>query len=516
MIKPILGPEREPAPARPPYVAPPTPSWATPVPAASTRTSAPAPTRPRSGQRTVAEPESRPWTKVIAAAVAVLLIAGGFGWYFQRSQDNPVREAFDRSHGEFVSATRQLDDATTLEQVAAAGASYSRALPLLATASSEAEGRDSEVGLAARRTVDQQIAVAEAGSLLAAISERNIAPWTEAREPLRASVAALAQRRSDVERLGQDPSTLPASAFVTGIQEVVGQAATTSVDKTLKRLFGKLARAERTSQLRSVGASAQETSTVIADVTTSGAAQPDPQLATYLPVLEQLAGLSAIDGKSLGQWAALRPNLVTSLQGLPPESPTAARAQTALTAVDALIARATGTITAWQAQYDAVKTQRTESGSGLDAYRDAMRTQQEKYSGLRRELSSWTTVVGSQKVTSDEAIAALSQAASQRAEVRDAMAALTVPSPMADAHAALVGVVDSAAEAVSDALTALQNDQQCKRACNYGNTEGWQELSDASTGITSSYDAALSAWQQAVTTTRKNGKSLVLPPRPKV
>ncbi|WP_101523403.1 hypothetical protein [Nocardioides houyundeii] len=145
-----------------------------------------------------------------------------------------------------------------------------------------------------------------------------------------------------------------------------------------------------------------------------------------------------------------------------------------------------------------------------------MKVQQANYATLRRDLSSWTTVVGSQKVTSDEALAALSLAASRREAVRDAMSALTVPAAMTQTHTTLVDVVGSAAAAVAEALDALRNDQQCKQACNYANTESWQELSAASTGITSSYDAALSAWQQAVKATRKSGKSLVLPPRPKV
>ncbi|HEX2051837.1 MAG TPA: zinc ribbon domain-containing protein [Actinomycetota bacterium] len=118
-----------------------------------------------------------------------------------------------------------------------------------------------------------------------------------------------------------------------------------------------------------------------------------------------------------------------------------------------------------------------------------------RYSDARSDLALWIDQVDRRGATFDEAYDVLAQHGDLRSQLRDELAALTVSEPFAADQAALLGVMDTAINALGDAERGIAEYQYDYRYLYYDETPGWRAFEDATDAITDDYSAALAAYE---------------------
>ena len=523
-IRPIHGPEREPLP-QPPVTVPVTSTWTPPSRSAGSNSflpwdtdDAPVVSSGRAGRK------ARP--TVVAIATILLLMAGGLtgAWAVQRHLDSPIRDSFEAANSSFTQATEQLAAADSVEDLQAAATAYDQTLPLLDEAATQARTRDSEVAYAARRTVEDQVAVAEAATALSALTPEDISKWSKARKTLTTSVSALAERERDSGVLGVEAGTLPTPALVDHVHDVVGEAAAVTAGAKLERLFGDMTRARVTADLRQIGNKAELALIRMgpavdlrkSEFATASLESPR-QVDTYAQTLAALSAMTPLKPDALDQWGDMRAQLNQATDALGGDA-LDEQANAAAAAADTLVAKARASLARWQRAFDRAQDEKAKAIEGLGTYDEAMRPPIAQYGDLRESLSDLKQRVGApgSRETRAEVSAALADAQAQRRSVRDTIAALSAPEGTGAAHRDLLQAINEDIAELGTASQQVANARVCRRGCSVRESLAWQRYAGASARINSALDSTLAAWQQALASAREAAQNAPLPKKPVV
>ncbi len=170
----------------------------------------------------------------------------------------------------------------------------------------------------------------------------------------------------------------------------------------------------------------------------------------------------------------------------------------------------------WKAEADRITSDRAMQLMALSGYEQAFRGHDARYIELRKDLQDFVNRVDANGASYGEAYSTLSQATTQREEIRNAMRAMAPPAALATTHAGVVGVLDEAIGAMRSASEGVRQYEYSWEYWYYKDTPGWQTFMSASSGITGAHDTAFRAWEAAVAAERARVEAIAPPAAPAV
>lgn len=117
-----------------------------------------------------------------------------------------------------------------------------------------------------------------------------------------------------------------------------------------------------------------------------------------------------------------------------------------------------------------------------------------RYADSRTELSDWIEETNA-GATWYEAYQTLDQQQARRSELREELAALEAPAEFADAKTELLGIMDTAIDAMGAASRGMAEYQYDWSYWDFRDTPGWQQFESATSDITTRFSATLSAYE---------------------
>jgi hypothetical protein len=309
--------------------------------------------------------------------------------------------------------------------------------------------------------------------------------------------------------------------------------------QSVAAVLGAAERARRIESMRAVGSLAQRRLAVFdASLASLRDIGDDDIRATATGVIgherELLAGfaqLETLNEANLEPWNGIALGLTRAASGLAGDRaavgeldlgqsslPRARRLNAAVEGLDTRIAAADRELTAWRTRYRAARRAQRADLDALNGYADAVRGQLGRYSGLRTALSDWIDEYGAEQLPFGEAEGYLSQAISERQEVRNALAGLAAPAGLEAEHARIGTVVDQALRAMENAVDGAREcteDLFCLGE-DFRDTVDWREFARVSDEISTEYPSATSDWEARVGAEAKRIKDRRLPAPPRV
>lgn len=186
-----------------------------------------------------------------------------------------------------------------------------------------------------------------------------------------------------------------------------------------------------------------------------------------------------------------------------------------IAAVDDLLDGFKTKVTGWKTEFQKFETDKASQTATLKSYSEAMRVQLGKYGELRKDLGAFTEQVDSTGATYQEAYTFMGGAVAKRQEVRNAIASLTPPAPIAGGHSGLLSVIDTSISAVQSAIEGIRQDQFSYYSY-YKNTAGWQSFQQKSRQISESYGTSVSVWEKLVADEQARLTALTPPTAPTI
>jgi hypothetical protein len=462
------------------------------------------------------------WVALMVGGVALLVVAastaGVYG--YQRLQERPVQEAFNRAHRSFVVVVKGLEAADDVEQLAEVGTGSRVALRTLETQQRLVAGRDSELATSLAPMLAAEAAFLTASSGLGALTEEDLTGWGLAQDRMLTAHEAVrtAAKASAVDEQGAAGAGTATDAAMSHVATVVGTAVADSAQSSLRDLLRELAVTKNTGDIRRL-ASRAALEGATAEAGRSGLAADSAQaerLTSFEDVYAAVEGLAVLDGDHLKSWAAKRATMSMAVGAL--DGALRDVGQRAQSNVNDVIERGQQAIREWQTSYRAAVEDQRLDAAAMDAYRSKMDAQLSSYSSLRADLSDFIGRVDdpANYITYDQAFSELSEAQWDRQTVRDVMNGLEVPTEVQGVHQGVLSVIDVAIAAVQSAYDGASDAQNCMSSCYYKDTAGWQRFSRDSAGITTSFAGAVAAWESGVASAATSIEERALPHKPTV
>ncbi|HET6505861.1 MAG TPA: zinc ribbon domain-containing protein [Baekduia sp.] len=310
-------------------------------------------------------------------------------------------------------------------------------------------------------------------------------------------------------------------------------------DASTGQIVQRLGRVHDLHDLRAVGRAAQEQEAVLA----AEAARLSPiadkdagrkALAVIGAERELLAATSLalhVDPAHIDQWPSTRERIeaaglrlqttvaaARSLGAPAAIAPPATALAASLQADGHLVTHAKAKLRTWRRAYRRARRAQRRRLAALTSYDSAVSGQLSTYDGLRDDLDDWVSDTGDETIPYGRAFDELNAAADRRKDVRDALAAINPPQPLAAAHASLLAVLSDAIVAMTDAGDAAQectSDPFCF-GDDFRDTPQWRAFNDASRRITGQFAAADQRWEQAVAQMRHSIAHRRMPVAPTV
>ncbi len=450
---------------------------------------------------------------VLAAVLAVVLVAGAGAWWWTSQKDGPVKDAFAASHGSFSAAAVQMQRASSIEEVAAAGAAFESTVAALNTTAEETRENSSGVSVAARRATLAETAVAEAAAPLAELSTQDLSPWANSRSAFADALDNLSDVHGDIETAGGSTDGLPTAELVTTISDVIAEEIVAGASASVVDLSAKLEASSLLADVRAVGASAGE---YVAPLTAAAEGLEDEEqkddLLTVVGYHEGLKGFTQLRPATFDQWDALLKDARKAAKKLATGKE---EALAGLTAADKLVGEARKTFEAWETKHAKAEARKSAEATALAAAAAAVESTNSAYSELQADLEGLVRTVAGLDPTANpgEAFALLDGAAQAR---EDLLATLTgrdlVPSATKKLEP-LVAALSADAEAVRAAATAAQ---ACTEGCRITNAPAWKSMLSTGKDSATAWGEALEPWKQTVETATQKIKDRELPERPKI
>ena len=138
----------------------------------------------------------------------------------------------------------------------------------------------------------------------------------------------------------------------------------------------------------------------------------------------------------------------------------------------------------------------------------------DRYTQLRNDTGTYVETMYDRDLYLYEVIDYFTQAATDRREISNQMAALKPPTDMRGAHQRIVTVIGDGADAINSAVAALEDADCYYGQCYFEFNAQWEQFQTESDRITARYGEAYDAWQAAIAKAEKQAKGADLPERP--
>ena len=454
------------------------------------------------------------WPFVLLVLVLLAAAAAG-GWvWWQRSQDEPIRESFVESNAAFIDASATLTAATTVEEIATAAQEFAPVSEQLSETADAAAGRTSSLATSVQRAVEAQLQVSQAAEQLTGLSAEEFGGWGETRGALTLGLQRLDGVETDISAAGGSTDGLPTRDFIASTDTVIGDAAQESAERLTATTVQDLKSARTIKDLRETGTRATEgASDLTAALDSLVASEVDTaQVTAYAAVQTATAKLTRLRPVSLNQWQPIRTQVKRAASDLPDEG---RAVNAALGSADTMVQKA---ITAWTAWEESTEAARTEKKDDIASIREARETvgevvaeYEQRDTALAALLASDTPFRG--KGPGGQAFRKLDAAASARTALSARIADLDSPPEIADEFAALRAAIDANAASVRAAADAAA---ACLKGCTVRETPAWGALVSGREGQLTAFIAAGEAWRTAVPKAIKEIRKRPLPDRPKI
>ncbi len=445
-------------------------------------------------------------TTLLALGLLVVLavLAGGGTLGLRHVRDGGLREALTASTAAYnpvVDDARTADDLAALTMVADRA---DRAANRVGRAQERLGTRNDSRARAVRRQLEAEQSVLEALARLGPLAVRPLDTWGSAHRALRSAVDEEGSRRAaladdDAGRISD------AALMLDRLTVTVGSGLTTQAGTEAKEVLDALSTSTTTSSLRSVAdraVAAQDAVAEAADALPSGSGKE--VLVAYASMLTALSDLTAVEPGDTADWPAARTALTAAVGQLSAAlgadgSDVRAALSTALAKADAVVSRAEQGYARYEALL-ATATATLETDRSLaEEYESAFTSGLATYVELRDALGDLTD---EDDPTAEQdpftAGYTLDEASNARSSLREDLAGLTPPGPVADEHRAILALLDRGVEAIAGASVAVSEAQSCLDPCDFRASSGWRSYLAESEKISKAYALAEAAWHKAM------------------
>lgn len=277
--------------------------------------------------------------------------------------------------------------------------------------------------------------------------------------------------------------------------------------------------AQSTEMVRDVAGQAAEQVTVIdavlsADPQASGA----DRLGTLQKAMGALAALTAYTQDDTQVWTDNRQTLVNNLDALSTyEGATAqasAEGEDTVRTLDDLTSRVNKQMRRYHKQVAKARAAAKAERADVKVYRLQMDGLIDRYTALRNDTGVFVERMDSEQMYMFEVTDYFTQAAEDRREVANSMAALRPPADLRGVHVRVVNVLGDGADATDAAVAALEDADCFDGECYFEYNAQWQQFLEESDRITERYGQAADAWHAAIAKATRQAKGADLPPEP--
>ncbi|QCX26432.1 hypothetical protein [Nocardioides jishulii] len=449
---------------------------------------------------------------LLSVALVAALIGGGWFWW-QGTQDEPVREAFETSHGAFMNASTKLVGARSTTDISAAAEDFVEVTKKLEDTRSTANGRSTNFSSAVRRAVGAQLEVSRAAEQLTTLDEEEFGTWGAARGELKSGLEALSGVEGDIKTAGGSTEDLPGPALVTEADKVVGAAAVQSAERRTKELTVDLAAAERIKALRGIGNRAATGATSLSGAVDSldGTSVDTAGLARHAAVQDALSKLTRLRPATLNQWEAIRTQVERKADEL---ADGGTDLKVALTKADAMVTAATTAWNDWETQTESARTAKKDDVAAVKAARESIDQVLTEFTALDSSLASFLASGPQDDAgTAGATYSTLVAAADARDALRTQVLGLGTPPEVATEISALVTALGSSADTVRAAADAAA---ACTAGCSLAQAPAWTALVAAREAQAAAVTAAVEEWRTASTDAIKEIRKRELPEKPEI
>ncbi len=277
--------------------------------------------------------------------------------------------------------------------------------------------------------------------------------------------------------------------------------------------------AQSTEMVQEVAGSAQtELTTIDATLDADPGASGADRLATLRDAFAALAALQAYEETNTEVWTDNRETLVSSLDTLttyggPNESATT-EGEDAVRTLDDLTRRVDKAMERYRKQVKKAKAEAKSERQDVRGYHVNMESLIDQYTALRNDTGAYVEYMRNNELYMYEIIDYFTQAATDRREISNRMAALKPPTEMRGVHQRIVTVIGDGADAINSAVAALEDAECFDGECYFAFDAQWEQFQTESDRITARYGQAYDAWQAAMAKALKQAKGADLPSEP--
>ncbi|MEI2785397.1 MAG: zinc ribbon domain-containing protein [Candidatus Nanopelagicales bacterium] len=279
--------------------------------------------------------------------------------------------------------------------------------------------------------------------------------------------------------------------------------------------------AQSTTMVRDVAEqAATQVTSIDAVLDSDPAAKGADRLTTLRDALGALAALTEYTQDNTVVWTDNREVLVSNLDTLSsygdPTVEASAQGDDAVRTLDDLTDRVDKEMARYKRQVKKARLAAQAQRADVRSYHAQMEPLIDRYTALRNDTGTFVGRMDSEQMYMFEVTDYFSQAAEDRREIANSMAALRPPTDLRGVHGRIVTVLGDGADAIDAAVGALDNAECFYGECYFEFNSQWQQFQDESDRITLRYGQAYDAWQAAIRVAQRQAKGAELPPEPQL
>ena len=242
------------------------------------------------------------------------------------------------------------------------------------------------------------------------------------------------------------------------------------------------------------------------------------RLATLRDAFAALVALTVYEETNTDVWTDNRMQLVSSLDTLTtyggPTELAGAEGEDAVRTLDDLTRRVDKAMAKYRKQVKKVRAAAKSQRQDVRSYHAQMESLIDQYTALRNDTAAYVDRMRNEDLYMYEISDYFTQAATDRREISNQMAALRPPTDMRGVHQRIVTVIGDGADAINSAVAALEDAECIYGQCYFEFDAQWEQFQTESDRITARYGQAYDAWQAAMGKAERGAKGVDLPDRP--
>lgn len=275
--------------------------------------------------------------------------------------------------------------------------------------------------------------------------------------------------------------------------------------------------AQSTEVVQQVADGAQQQVTAIdATLNEDPGAKGADRLTTLRDAFAALAALQAYEETNTQVWTENRDELVANLDTLATygTQDAATQGEDAVRTLDDLTRRVEKAMKRYRKQVAKAKAAARAERGDVRVYHSQMESLIDQYTSLRNDTGAFVDTMYDRDLYLYEVIDYFTQAATDRRQIANQMAALKPPVEMRGAHQRIVTVIGDGADAIDAAVAALEDAECYDGECYFEFNSQWEQFQTESDRITAQYGNAYDNWQADIAKARRAAQGADLPPEP--